>query len=237
MPRFPILNGSRLVVVDGGEDAVAIAPPPPPREAIADVGAAVRDALRFPLAGEPLEAIVSRGGRATILVEPPALPIPGAARDPRQAAIAAASDELERIGVPTERQTLLVAAGLARRPGRRVIESLVTPDFALRFRGEVLVHDAEDPGLLDAGDGTLVNRALVETDAIVIVGAAETVLHGGPASFLAAASAEGARGLTADSLLETHGAPGWNRPGYPCGLRCSCRATPTRRSTSHFALC
>jgi hypothetical protein len=211
VPRFPILNGSRLVIVDGGEGAFAIAPPPPPREAIADVGAAVRDALRFPLAGEPLEAIVRRGGRATILVEPPALPIPGAARDPRQAAIAAASDELERIGVPTERQTLLVAAGLARRPGRRVIESLVTPDFALRFRGEVSVHDAEDPGLLDAGDGTLVNRALVETDAVVTVGAAETVLHGGPASFLAAASGEGARGLIADSLLETHGAPGWDR--------------------------
>ena len=64
---------------------------------------------------------------------------------------------------------------------------------------------------MDAGDGTLVNRALVETDAVVTVGAAETVLHGGPASFLAAASAEAARGLTADSLLETHGAPGWDR--------------------------
>ena len=48
----------------------------------------------------------------TILVEPPALPIPGTSRDPRQAALVAASDELERIGVPTERQTLLVAAGL-----------------------------------------------------------------------------------------------------------------------------
>jgi hypothetical protein len=198
-------------VAETGEDGVAIAPPPPPRETIADVGAAVRDALRFPLAGEPLEALVSRGGRATILVEPPALPIPGAARDPRQAAIAAASDELERVGVPTERQTLLVAAGLARRPGRRVIESLAAPDFALRFRGEVSVHDAADPELVDAGDGTRVNRALVETDILLTVGAAETVLHGGPASLLAAASAEAARAATADSLLETHGAAGWNR--------------------------
>jgi len=37
----------------------------------------VRDALRFPLEGQPLEALVARGARATIVVEPPSLPIPG----------------------------------------------------------------------------------------------------------------------------------------------------------------
>jgi hypothetical protein len=203
-----------LVVAEAGEDATLVAPPPPPDEAIADVGAAVRDALRFPLAGEPLETLVPRGGKATILVEPPALPIPGSARDPRQAALVAASAELERIGVPTDRQTILVAAGLARRPGRRVVESLVTPEFALRFRGEVVVHDAEDPELvaLDAsGDVPLrVSRALAEADTVVTVGAAETVLHGGPGSLLAASGAETARAASADSLLETHSAPGWD---------------------------
>ncbi len=211
--RLPLLYGSKLVVVDPGDDGIVVAPPPPPAETIEDVGAAVRDALRFPLAGEPLETLVPRGAKVTILVEPPALPIPGTARDPRQAAIAAASEELERIGVPSVRQTLLVAGGLTRRAGRRVIESLVAPDFALRFRGEVAVHDAEDPGLVEVGrHGELdlrVNAALVEADAVVSVGAAETVLHGGPAAFLAASSAAVARAATADSLLETHGAPGW----------------------------
>ena len=213
MGRVPLLYGSRMVVADAGEDATVIAPPRPPSEAIADVGAAVRDALRFPLAGEPLEALVPRGGRATILVEPPALPVPGSARDPRQAALVAASDELERVGIPAERQTILVAAGLARRPSRRVVESLVTPEFALRFRGEVVVHDAEDPGLIDlgsSGDVPLrVARPLAETDAIVTVGAAETVLNGGPASLLAASGGETVRAAAADSLLETHSAPGW----------------------------
>jgi hypothetical protein len=211
--RVPLLCGSRLVVADAGDDATVVAPPPPPGEAIADVAAAVRDALRFPLAGEPLEALVPRGGRVTILVEPPALPIPGAARDPRQAAVAAASDELERIGVPTHRQAILVAGGLSRRPGRRVVESLVTPEFARRFHGEVVVHDAEDPELVElgsSGDVPLrISRALVEADTVVTVGAAETVLHGGPASLLAAAGAETARAASADSLLETHLAPGW----------------------------
>jgi hypothetical protein len=209
----PLFYGSRLVVATADEDATVVAPPRPPGEAIADVAAAVRDALRFPLAGEPLEMLVPRGGRATILVEPPALPIPGSVRDPRQAALAAASDELERVGVPTDRQTILVAAGLARRPGRRVVESLVTPEFALRFHGEVVIHDAEDPALVDLGaNGDVplrVSRALVEADTVVTVGAAGTVLHGGPASFLAASAAETVRAASADSLLETHSAPGW----------------------------
>jgi hypothetical protein len=211
--RVPLLYGSRLVVADAGEDGAVVAPPPPPEETIADVGAAVRDALRFPLAGDSLEQLVPRGGRVTILVEPHALPVPGSARDPRQAALVAASDELDRIGVPTDRQTILVAAGLARRPGRRVIESLGTPEFALRFRGEVVVHDAEDPGLVDLGahlDVPLrVSRALAETDAVVTVGAAETVLHGGPASLLAASGADTVRAAAADSLLETHSSSGW----------------------------
>ena len=66
------------------------------------------------------------------LVEPPGLPIPGAHRDPRQVAIAAASAELARAGVPTARQTLLVAGGLARRAGRRELETLLPPEAARR---------------------------------------------------------------------------------------------------------
>ena len=141
MRQVPLLYGSRLVVAAAGDDAILVAPPAPPDRPIADVGAAVRDALRFPLDGPSLEAIVHRGARVTILVEAPALPIPAAARDPRQAALVAAADELERLGVASDRQTILVTAGLARRPNRRMIESLVTPEFALRFRGEVAVHD------------------------------------------------------------------------------------------------
>jgi lactate racemase-like protein len=208
-----MLYGSRLVVAGVGEDATVIVPPPPPEEPIANVGAAVRDALRFPLVGEPLVSLVSRGGRATIVVEPPGLPIPASSRDPRQAALVAAADELERLGVPTSRQTILVAGGLGRRPGRRTLESLVVPEFALRFHGELEVHDAEAPDLVDVGthEGVplRVNRALVETDAIVVVTAAETVLHGGPAALLAATAAETQRAAVAESLLETHLAPGW----------------------------
>jgi hypothetical protein len=211
--RVPLLYGSGMVVAGAADDAVVLAPPPPPDRPIADVGAAVRDALRFPLAGPPLESLVRRGARATILVESPALPIPAATRDPRQAGVVAAAEELERLGVPTDRQTILVAAGLGRRPGRRSVESLVTPGFALRFHGEVAVHDAEDPDLVEVGShaGTplRVHPALVETDLVVSVTAAETVLHGGPAALLAASGAETIRATKAESLLETHLASGW----------------------------
>jgi Lactate racemase N-terminal domain len=210
--RVPLLAGTRLVVVHAADDDVVLRPPPP-AEAIADVGAAVRDALRFPLSGQPLEALVARGSRATVVVEPPALPVPSAARDPRQAAIASTVDELERLGIPTGYQTLLVAGGLARRFSHRDLGSLVTPEFARRFHGHVAVHDVEDEELVElpasAPVPLRVNRALADTDLVVIVTAAETTLHGGPGALVAAADARALRAAPAASLLETGGSPGW----------------------------
>ena len=211
MRRIPIPSGSRVAVVNAPDDAVVLRPPPPP-EAIGDVAAAVRDALRFPLSGSPLEALVTRGGNATVLVDAPELPLPGASDDPRQDALAAVVDELERLGVPSRRQTILVAGGLNRRAGQRELESLLAPSAARRFRGRVEVHDAESPDLLELGGGRTrlrVNRLVAETDVVVCVTAAETVLHGGPAALLAACGADTVRAATAYSLLETAGAGGW----------------------------
>jgi Lactate racemase N-terminal domain len=208
MPRVPLLSGTRLVVATAGENDVVLRPPPP-GEALADVAAAVREALRFPLEGPPLAELAREAGRATIVVEPPALPIPGAERDPRQLAIGAAVDELERLGVPSGYQTILLAGGLARRAGPRELAALVTPEFARRFHGRVAVHDAEDPGLVDVGPAR-VHPALVETDLVVAVTAAETVLHGGAGALLAASGAETiAAAGGGDSLLETAGSDGW----------------------------
>ena len=212
MKRVPLLAGSQLVVVTAEDDALVLRPPPP-GDSVADVGAAVRDALRFPLAGQPLEAIVSRGARATIVVEPPALPIPGVERDPRHAAIAAAVAELERLGIPTGYQTLLVAGGLARRAGGDRLETLVSPEFARRFHGHVEVHDVEREDLVDVGSsGSIplrVHPSLARTDVVVVVTAAETVLHGGPAAFVGAAGKEVLRAAGAYSLLETSASQGW----------------------------
>ena len=213
MTRIPLLAGSRLQVVEAPDDA-AVLHAPPPAAALADVGAVVREALRFPLTGRSLEDIVPRGGSVTIVVEPPALPIPSAPRDPRQAALAAATAELERIGVAHERQTLLVAGGLARKAGQRELEYVVLPELARRFSGRVEVHDAERPDLVELGEENgvplRVNPVLLAADAVLVVSSAETLLHGGPAALLAAAGPEGIRAAGAASLVETSAAPGWH---------------------------
>lgn len=214
MKRVPLLSGSRLTIVPAPDDSVILRPPPP-RKSIADVTAAVRDALRFPLVGEPLEALVRRGGKATIVVEPPALPVPSAPGDPRQAGIAAVADELERAGIPRRQQTLLVAGGLTRRFAERDLEQagIVSPEFARRFRGRVEIHDVESADLVEIGHvGRVplrVNPRLVDTDVLVVMTAAETVLHGGPAALLGAAGSEALRASGAYSLLETSASQGW----------------------------
>jgi hypothetical protein len=212
--RIPLISGPGVTVVAAADDAVVLRPPPPAERPIADVGAAVRDALRFPLAGRPLEALVPRaGGRATIVLEPPALPLPSSQHDPRQLALAATVDELERAGIPSGYQTILVAGGLGRRAGRPDLEQLVTPDFALRFHGLVAVHDVEADDLVEIGRvGQIplrVHPALVEADVVVVVTAAETVLHGGAGALLGACGREVIRATTSSSLLETSASQGW----------------------------
>jgi hypothetical protein len=111
--------------------------------------------------------------------------------------------------VPSGYQTILVAGGLARRAGQRELAALVTPEFARRFHGRVAVHDAEDPALVDVGPAR-VHPALVETELVVAVTAAETVLHGGAGALLAATEAETiAASSGGESLLETAGSEGW----------------------------
>jgi hypothetical protein len=210
MPRVPLLSGTRLVVASAPGDARVLRPPRPGRAT--DVEAATREALRFPLEGEPLEALAAGASHVTIAVEPPALPLGSAEHDPRREAIAAVSGTLAELGVPTENQTLLVAGGLARRASRPEIAALVTPELRRLFHGEVAVHDAADPGLPGVpavAPRVRLARPLVETDLVVVVSAAETVLHGGPATLLAAADADTQRRATADSLLETGGSEGW----------------------------
>lgn len=212
MARIPLLAGSRVAILNAPDDVIRLRPRPP-RDPVADVAAAVRDALRFPLAGRPLGELARAGARATIVVEPRELPLPGVVADPRREALAGAIGELERLGVPTERQTVLVAGGLSQRVGQRELDELLAPVVARRFRGRVESHDAESPELVLIGDlgptPLRVSRRLVEADVVVVVSAAETVLHGGPATLLGACGAEALRAAGTYSLLETAASRGW----------------------------
>ncbi len=208
--RVPLHSGSRLPLVTLPDDAVLLGSPPP-LDPLADIGAAVAEAFRYPLAGGPLESLAPRGGRATVVVQPPAVPLPTVDDDARRDALAAVLAELSRAGVARARVTVLVAGGLARRAGRRELEALLRPDQAREFRGAIVVHDCEADDLRPIIVGehrTRVHPALVDTDLVVTVGAAETVLHGGATALVDATAPGTMRRARTVSLLEATGAAG-----------------------------
>ncbi len=211
MLRVPLHSGSRLPVVALPDDAVLVVPPPP-LDPLVDIRAAVAEAFRYPLSGKSLRELAPRGGRATVVVQPPTLPLPAVDQDPRRDVLAAVLDELELLDIRRERQTVLVAGGLRRRAGRRELELLLRPDRARGFRGRIAVHDCEDDDLRPLEiDGRVhrVHPALVDTDIVVTVGAGETVLHGGATALVDACGPGTIRHTGAVSLLEPASSSGW----------------------------
>lgn len=205
MTRVPLLSGSRLPLATVDDDATLLVAPPP-LDPLHDVGAAVGEALRYPLSGLALDDLVTRGGRATIVIEPRSLPLPGASRDPRQDAVAAVIDQLERLGMPPDRHTIVVAGGLGRRAGRRELEAVLRPIPAREFRGSVVVHDASSPDLrplaLDDGRTVRMEASLLDADLVVCVTAAETSERGGAIALLGACAEEAFTSIApAPSLL------------------------------------
>src|SRR4051794_4930860 len=63
----PRLLWARGVVAAGPGPGGVVLRPPWPRDHIQDVGAAVREALAYPLAGPQLEEVARRGGTATVV--------------------------------------------------------------------------------------------------------------------------------------------------------------------------
>jgi len=217
MTRIPLLSGSRVSLVTVEDDAVLLAPPPP-LDPLRDVAAAVGEALRYPLSGPSLADLATRGGRVAIVVEPRSLPVPGATGDPRQEAVAAVIDELERLGMPAGRQTIVIAGGLERRPGRRELEAVLRPTQARDFKGSVVVHDASSPDLLslelEGAAPVRINKALLDADLIVSVTAAETSERGGACTLLGACAAEAISSAEPEASLL---APSASRTGALAG--------------------
>ncbi len=228
MTRLPLLSGSHVPVVTVDDDAVLLLPPPP-LEPLRNVSAAVGEALRYPLSGASIAELATRGGRATIVVEPRALPLPDVPADPRQEAVAAVVDELVRLGMPAERHTILIAGGLGRRAGRSDLESVLRPLQARAFRGKVLVHDATRTDLreleIDGGETVAIHDAVLDTDLVVCVTAAETSEHGGACALLACCGAH--------TISSTSPAPSLLAPSHsPVGALAGRIGTAVARTTA-----
>ena len=211
--RLPLLAGSRVQLVPVDDDAVRLRPPSP-LEPLADIAGAVAEALRYPLSGAPLADRVTRGGRVTIVVEPPTLPVPGATKDPRQDALRARCSTSSRGWASNATGTRCSSPEAWAPRGTRELERLLQPGEARDYRGEIVVHDAVDDGLRSAGEVAgmplALNAALLDTDLVVTVTAAETTDRGGAGALLAASSAEVVRHpQPAATLLQPSGSPGW----------------------------
>ena len=194
MARIPLLSGSRVPLVTVDDDALLLLPPPP-LDPLRDVAAAVGEALRYPLSGPRLADLVTRGGRVAIVVEPRSLPLPGAPIDPRQQAVAAVIDELERLGMPAERHTILIAGGLERRAGRRELEGVLRPmqaraTSAARSPSTTPRAPTCARSSSPARHPVRIHGSLLDADLVVCVTAAETSERGGACALLGACAAE-----------------------------------------------
>ena len=96
-------------------------------------------------------------------------------------------------------------AALARQLQRTVLEAFAREDLPF----EKVVEDFAPERSLAGQTPLSVHPALVDTDLVVTVSAAETVLHGGPALLLGAGGPQALRAATAYSLLETGASQGW----------------------------
>ncbi|HTN52476.1 MAG TPA: lactate racemase domain-containing protein [Anaeromyxobacter sp.] len=154
--------GSRPLPFPEGVPARLLLPPRVP--AVADLGAALREALERPIGAEPL---ARRAGPS-----PRALGIGSDAsrEEPRASLFAAARRALA--AVPDERLTIAIANG-THAPGP--VERLGLPAEVLR-RHRVVNHDSRDEsalvevGVTRRGTRVRVNRCLLEADLVVSTG-------------------------------------------------------------------
>ncbi|MCK4580887.1 MAG: DUF2088 domain-containing protein, partial [Dehalococcoidia bacterium] len=117
-----------------------------PLPALADPAQAVRDALKSPIAHEPLSRLVNFRSKVTIAFDDPIGYVPlQKAPDFREVAIKVLLEELDRLGVDAGNVRLVCAVGLHRKWTTRELSTMIGEELAYRFGPSKLFnHDAED---------------------------------------------------------------------------------------------
>ncbi|GAB3928591.1 hypothetical protein GCM10011575_12860 [Microlunatus endophyticus] len=185
-------------------------------EPLSDPVAATRDALRAPLGLPPIADQVGPGSKITI-----AFPdrVKGGIHETahRRVAIPLVLDELERAGVRSGDITLVCAIGLHRKNTAEEFAALLGPAVLDRLDpGQIVNHDAEDPGIADAGlsrhgDPVQFNRLLAESDLTVLLGHTSGNPYGG----FSGGYKMPATGLTTWRSIRAHHSPGtMHRPDF-----------------------
>ena len=116
-----------------------------PLEPVADLDAAVRDALAAPVDMPPLRDLARGRRRVTIAFDDPTVPCYAPVWS---SAIPQILAELEAAGVRREDVTLVCANALHRQFTHEELAQLVGADLVKEFGDRLVCHDAEDPDML-----------------------------------------------------------------------------------------
>ena len=105
--RIPLLSGSRVPLVTVDDDALLLIPPSRSiHSATWRRQSARRSAIRSRALRSPISSRPAAGSRSSSSLARCRFPV---RRDPRRAALGAVIDQLERLGMPAERHTILIA--------------------------------------------------------------------------------------------------------------------------------
>jgi nickel-dependent lactate racemase len=203
--RVSLPFGRRVIDVEVPDNATVLRPHQV--EPIRDENAAVRQALRSPLAGAPLRERVRPGQSIVIVVSDITRPVPNATLLPP------IIDELHDAGIPDDAITIVNGTGLHRINTQAELEEMLGAELANRYR--IVQHVARDSStLIEVGrsaKGVPVGfcRAYVEADVRIVTGFVEPHLFAGYSG--------GAKGVMpgvagAQIVMSNHGADNLSHP-------------------------
>ena len=142
---------------------------------LADLDAAVAQALATPLGSPPVRALVKPGASVTIAFDDATVPSYGPIRS---AAITALLRELEAAGVWRRRVTLICANALHRKLRPAELARIIGADLVAEFGERLLCHDAENSDVLvnlgptpEHGYPVITHRLVAESDLTIYVNA------------------------------------------------------------------
>ena len=142
---------------------------------LADLDAAVAQALATPLGSPPVRALVKPGASVTIAFDDATVPSYGPIRS---VAITALLRELEAAGVSRRRVTLICANALYRKLRPAELARIIGADLVAEFGERLLCHDAENSDVLvnlgptpEHGYPVITHRLVAESDLTIYVNA------------------------------------------------------------------
>lgn len=165
--RVDLAYGRHGTSVEVPDSADVILPVDAP--ALADEDAGIRAALRSPVTGPPLRALVEGARRVAVVFPDLTRPMPN------RTVLPPLLDELARAGVPDDHVTLLCATGTHRQATAAEMAELIGAELLARYR--VVDHDAQSDEHVAVGevDGVPVRlqREYVEADLRIVTGFVE----------------------------------------------------------------